>query len=151
MPDSFVTLWTVARQSPLSMGCPSKNMGVGCHFLLQGIFPAQRSNPCLLHWQADSLPLSRLGSPLWIIQQYSPWAVCSHYVPSTYLSCHWKLMPPLVSLLSSQRTMHVCSWTALSSCPLESKKSTASLCSIPAPVSLVQTGLIGEVRGSYLL
>ena len=105
----FVIPWTVARQSPLSMGCPSKNMGVGCHFLLQGIFPAQRSNPCLLHWQAGSLPLSRLGSPLWIIQQYSPWAVCSHYVPSTYLSCHWKLMPPLVSLLSSQRTVHVCS------------------------------------------
>ena len=35
---------------------PSKNIGVGCHFLLQGIFPTQRSNPCLLcllHWQAD--------------------------------------------------------------------------------------------------
>ena len=35
---------------------PSKNTGVGCHFLLQGIFPTQRSNPCLLcllHWQAD--------------------------------------------------------------------------------------------------
>ena len=32
--------------------------GVGCHFLLQGIFPTQRSNPHLLHWQADSLPLS---------------------------------------------------------------------------------------------
>ena len=28
-----------------------------------GIFPDQRSNPSLLHWQADSLPLSLLGSP----------------------------------------------------------------------------------------
>ena len=27
---------------------------MGCHFLLQGIFPTQGSNPCLLHWQADS-------------------------------------------------------------------------------------------------
>ena len=26
------------------------------------IFPDQGSNPCLLHWQADSLPLSHLGS-----------------------------------------------------------------------------------------
>ena len=35
---------------------------MGCHFLLQGIFPTQRLNPCFLHWQADSLPLSYLGS-----------------------------------------------------------------------------------------
>ena len=33
---------------------PGKNTGVGCHALLQGIFPTQVSNPCLLHWQADS-------------------------------------------------------------------------------------------------
>ena len=26
-----------------------QNTGVGCHFLLQGIFLTQRSNPCLLH------------------------------------------------------------------------------------------------------
>ena len=42
---------------------PGKNTGVGCHFLLQGIFLTQGLNPCLLHWQADSLPLSHLGSP----------------------------------------------------------------------------------------
>ena len=41
---------------------PDKNTGVGCHVLLQGIFPTQGSNMCLLcllHWQADSLPLGR--------------------------------------------------------------------------------------------
>ena len=32
-------------------GFPGKNTGVGCHFLLQGIFPTQGSNPRLLHWQ----------------------------------------------------------------------------------------------------
>ena len=26
---------------------PGKNTGVGCHFLLQGTFPTQESNPCL--------------------------------------------------------------------------------------------------------
>ena len=31
---------------------PDKNTGVGCHFLLQGIFPTQGSNPGLLHQQA---------------------------------------------------------------------------------------------------
>ena len=44
---------------------PGKNTGVGCHSLLQGIFPTQGSNLHLwhlLHWQADSLPLSHLGS-----------------------------------------------------------------------------------------
>ena len=36
---------------------PGKNTGVGCHFLLQGIFLTQGSNSRvlrLLHWQADS-------------------------------------------------------------------------------------------------
>ena len=28
-----------------------------------GIFPAQGSNPCPLHWQADSQPLRHQGSP----------------------------------------------------------------------------------------
>ena len=42
-------------------------LSVGCHFLLQRIFPIQRSNPhllCLLHWQACSLPLAPLGKPI---------------------------------------------------------------------------------------
>ena len=44
-----------------------KNTGVGCHALLQGIFPTQVSNPhllCLLHWQVGSLPLAPPGKPL---------------------------------------------------------------------------------------
>ena len=41
---------------------PGKNTGVGCHFLLQGIFLTQGSNLRLLHWQAASLPLSHQGS-----------------------------------------------------------------------------------------
>ena len=40
---------------------PGKNPEVGCHFLLQGIFPTQGSNSCLLHWQVNSSPLSHLG------------------------------------------------------------------------------------------
>ena len=42
---------------------PGKNTGLWCHFLLQGIFSTQVSNLHLLQWQADSLPLSRQGSP----------------------------------------------------------------------------------------
>ena len=45
---------------------PGKNTGVGCHTLLQGIFPTQGSNPhllCLLHCQVCSLPLTPPGKP----------------------------------------------------------------------------------------
>ena len=45
---------------------PGKNTGVGCHFLLQGIFLTQGLNPRLLHllhWQAGSLPLVPPGKP----------------------------------------------------------------------------------------
>ena len=59
----FATLWTVACQVLLSMGFSGKNTGVGCHALLQGVFPTQEWNPCLMHWQADSFPLSHQGRP----------------------------------------------------------------------------------------
>ena len=42
---------------------PGKNNGAGCCFLLQGIFPTQGLNPCLLLWQADSLPLDLRACP----------------------------------------------------------------------------------------
>ena len=53
--------------SPVYGVAQARNAGMGCHFLLQGIFPIQGSNPSLvglLHWQADSLPLRHLGSPI---------------------------------------------------------------------------------------
>ena len=37
---------------------------MGCHFLLQGIFPAQGSNPGLLHCRQTLYGLSHQGSPL---------------------------------------------------------------------------------------
>ena len=58
-----LTPWTVALQAPLLMGFPRQEHWSGCHFFLQGIFPTQGLNLSLLHWQADSLPLSPQGSP----------------------------------------------------------------------------------------
>ena len=53
-------------------------MGVGCHFLLQGIFPTQGLNLYLLHWQADSLPL--------IYQKYSDsWTLSLELLEHTIL------------------------------------------------------------------
>ena len=42
---------------------PGKNTGVGCHALLQGIFPTQGSNPHLLHCRRILYRLSLQGSP----------------------------------------------------------------------------------------
>ena len=50
--------WTVAARLLCPWGAPGKNTGVGCCFLLQGIFPIQDLKLCLLHLlhgQADSL------------------------------------------------------------------------------------------------
>ena len=47
---------TVAGQAPLFQEFSSRNTGVTCHFLLQGIFLTQGSN------EEDSLPLSHLGN-----------------------------------------------------------------------------------------
>ena len=65
----FVAPWAVAHQEPTRLICPwnfpGKHTGVGCHFLLQGIFPTQVLNLCLLyllHWQVDSLQLV----PQWV-------------------------------------------------------------------------------------
>ena len=35
---------------------PGKNTGVGCHVLLQGIFPTQGSNPALSHYRRILFP-----------------------------------------------------------------------------------------------
>ena len=64
--DSFVTPWTIARQAPLSVGFSRQEHCSGLPFLLQGIFPSQGSNLCLLcplHWQQDSLLPVPLGKP----------------------------------------------------------------------------------------
>ena len=56
-----MTPWTVARQVALSMGFSSKNTGVGCHSLYQGIFPTQGLNPGLLHCRQILYHLSHQG------------------------------------------------------------------------------------------
>ena len=71
VPQSLSSVWVLRPHglqptrllSPLNF--PGKNTEAGCHFLLQGIFPTQGSNLCLLHWQTDSLPLELPGKPCW--------------------------------------------------------------------------------------
>ena len=53
---------------------PGKNTGVGCHALLQGIFPTQGSNPSLPHCRWILYHLSHQGSPRileWVAHPFS--------------------------------------------------------------------------------
>ena len=57
-----VAEWCLTLCNPMNCSTPGssvrgilENTGMDCHFLVQGIFPDQRFNPHLLHWQADSL------------------------------------------------------------------------------------------------
>ena len=72
-----MTPWTAAHQASLSISnsrslpklllcpwnSPGKNTEVGCHFLLQVIFPTQESNPGLLHCRQIFYQLNYQGSP----------------------------------------------------------------------------------------
>ena len=63
----FATLWTIARQAPLSMGFSRQDYWSGLPCPPPRIFPTQGLNPCLLcllHWQESSLPLAPSGKPL---------------------------------------------------------------------------------------
>ena len=64
------TPWIVGPSSKLlgPWDFPGKNTGVGCHFLLQGIFKTQRLKPCLLIACEVLLPLSHQRSPEAIAQ-----------------------------------------------------------------------------------
>ena len=57
------TLWTVPTRLPCPWDSPGKNTGVGCHALLQGIFPTQGLNPGPPHCRRILYRLSRQGSP----------------------------------------------------------------------------------------
>ena len=60
----FATLWTVARQAPLSMGFSRQEYWSGLPCLPPGDLPHPGTEPaslCLLQWQAGSSPLTSPG------------------------------------------------------------------------------------------
>ena len=76
--------------------CPSKNTGVACHFLLQGIFQTQGLNQHpqhLLHWQEPP------GKPL-----SAPW-----FPLKKHTFCHYLLLPYGPEELTSLR-LQECVW-----------------------------------------
>ena len=66
---------------------PGKNTGVGCRDLLQGIFPSQGSNPCLLYllyWQAGSSPLAPPGKSIYLFESKQRPENPSHVSPGVF-------------------------------------------------------------------
>ena len=88
----FGTLWTIARQAPLSMGFST---GVGCHFLLQGILPNQRLNLGLPHCGQILYHLSH-----WISHTYTCVSSFLDFLPIQASSEHWVEFPALRSWFS---------------------------------------------------
>ena len=62
----FVTLWTITHQPPL---CPwdssGKNTGVGCHALLQGIFPSLLLGEAFIYENSLDSFLHMVRNPSW--------------------------------------------------------------------------------------
>ena len=71
--QSYSTLWDPVDCSPPDSSVHwillGKNTGVGCHFLLQGIFQTQGSNLCLLHCRRILYCLRHQGSWFFIFQR----------------------------------------------------------------------------------
>ena len=93
----------VAQSCPILCGCmeftrllnpwdfPSKNSGLCCHFLLQGIFPIQGSNPGLLHCRQMLYLLTHQGCPsldvkswMWVVRRMWELEYKESWVPK-----HW--------------------------------------------------------------
>ena len=76
----LVTPWTTVHQAPLSWNFPGENTGTGCHFLLQEIFLTHGLSPrlfCLLHKQAEFLPLVKWKSINRVQVFATPWTIQS--------------------------------------------------------------------------
>ena len=90
--NSFVTPWTVTRQTPLSMEFSRQKHWSALLFPSPGNLPCLVDQNCvsrLLHWQVDSLLLHPLGSP------YLALCVCvlSHSVVSNSFVNLWLCLP----------------------------------------------------------
>ena len=76
---------------------PGKNTGVGCHFLLQGVFPTHESNLCLLlgrwvlyHWATREAPPRdvRIKFEIFICNQSVQFLSCVHLFATPWTAAH---------------------------------------------------------------
>ena len=96
--QSCLTLCDPMDCSPLDSSVhgdsPSKNTGVGCHALLQGIFPTLGLNPGLLHCRQIPYCLSHQGSPRileWVAYPFSRGSALPRNRTGVFLHYRWIL------------------------------------------------------------
>ena len=116
---------------------PGKNPGEGCHALLQGIFPTQELNPCLLHllhWQATSLSLAPPGKHSFQKRSKTPPRFTTSTAP-TPGPCHHQC------LSAWQSAFHICRFLIhrWKSADAESMETESWLCCIPRTTPQKQT------------
>ena len=95
----FANLWTVACQTPLSMGFPRQGQWSGLLCPPQGIFLTQGSNLlflCLLYWQVGSLPLAPPGKPFYSFRSFI--SVLFKLFCYIYIYIYIYLEPPVMLL-----------------------------------------------------
>ena len=115
-----------------------------------GILPDQGWNPCLLHWQADSLPLSHQGSPL---RSYFKTIVCVFVAQSCPTVCN----PIDCSLPGSSvheiLQARILEWVAISCSMrlLEKHLSDSSLMFIPILKHLINGAMGGNSHQMFSL
>ena len=88
-----------------------------------GILPDQGSNPCPLHWQADSQPLRHQGSPsslflMWLLENFQLHSRLALYfywtalvwppLATAVLHCAFSPMAGPRALQTSQRKLEIC-------------------------------------------
>ena len=92
---------TVAQQAPLSMGFPRQEYWVGCHFLLQGFFLTQGSNPgtactgrqILYHWATLEAQLNDRYDQLKLPYIKFKLLLSLNVWDSTVIYLDWTLLP----------------------------------------------------------
>ena len=107
MASDFVTLWIVARYSPLPMGFPRQEYWSVAISFSRGSSRSRNPTPvsCLLYWQAGSLPLALPGKPsTFPSPEYSPPFPYQHMTSSNslgYISFHSFLTENAITTHSS--------------------------------------------------
>ena len=84
---------------------PGKNTGVGCHFLLQGIFPIQGSNLSFLHCKRILYPLSHWFFPT-VLNFTSLCSYLYYVLPVLSLICFLKILRLLIQNFLVSKVRH---------------------------------------------
>ena len=104
---SCLLFWGPHGLQPATLLCsqdfPGKNTGMGCHFLLQGIFLIQGLSPSLLHWQADSFFVFFFSLQIFFIGK-----PCIAFIYCISNHCTFTFMKTLLSFSSTRKLFQEC-------------------------------------------